>query len=117
VWHALRAALRDVPVSSRGYPLTIDPEWFEGTLPWNDLLGPSQPWLELAHQDQKDLVHPPDPFVIERTQAGFWYNPHTGHVRARVPAQASESASVELYNRVNGRPCGRGRKAARAAML
>ncbi len=99
---SIRAALRDVPMSERGYPLKIDPSWFEGGRPYNALLSGARPWLEISASSQRDLRHPNDPIAMNGLQAVFWYNPHTGDVRARVPAQPTEEASFELYNKVNG---------------
>lgn len=99
---ALRAALKRVPLSSRGYPMEIKPDWFEDGLPQNHLLSRSRPWLEIAGRSDADHRHPRDPVAHYENQSMFWYNPHTGDVRARVPAQISEAATLELYNRVNG---------------
>lgn len=100
----LHAALGQVEMSVRGFPLTIDPEWFseeEGGIPQNLLLDDSHPWLEIAGPSQSNLLHPMDRVTAGR-QAKFWYNPYTGDVRARVPASVSDSKSLELYNKVNG---------------
>ena len=43
----LQATLGEVEQSERGYPATVDPKWFAGSLPANDLLGPEHPWLEI----------------------------------------------------------------------
>src|SRR5690606_29054642 len=46
--------------------------------------------------------HPPDPVLISKEQAGFWYNPALGVFRARVPQQVTAQETLTLYNRVNG---------------
>jgi len=98
---ALQQALAKVDRNERGYPVTIDPAWFQGQLPSNPLLGPEHPWVEVASPDQKDLLHPQERVASGKTVAKFWYNPHMGLVRARVPVGMSDGASVELYNYVN----------------
>src|SRR5687767_3012362 len=57
---ALQSALAKVQRNERGYPESIDPNWFQGALPNNPLLDVAHPWLEIAGPDQKDLIHPPD---------------------------------------------------------
>lgn len=99
---ALQSALAKVERNDRGYPLTIDPEWFQGNLPSNPLLGPEHPWVEIASPEHKDLMHPQERVASGKSVAKFWYNPHAGIVRARVPVGMSDSASLELYNFVNG---------------
>jgi hypothetical protein len=34
-------------------------------------------------------------------QAGFWYNPNRGVVRARVAPQFTQRATLDLYNELN----------------
>lgn len=98
---ALQSTLGKVERTERGYPVTIDPEWFQGTLPSNPLLGPEHPWVEVAGPDQMDLAHPTERVASSKSIAKFWYNPHLGVVRARVPVGMSDDASLELYNFVN----------------
>jgi hypothetical protein len=98
---ALQSALAKVERTERGYPVTIDPEWFQGNLPSNPLLGPEHPWVEIAGSDQQDLLHPLERVASNKGIAKFWYNPYLGLVRARVPVGMSDSASLELYNFVN----------------
>jgi hypothetical protein len=97
----LQTALATVQRNHRGYPQTIDPNWFQGALPNNPLLDVNHPWLEVASPDQKNLRHPPDREARTKLTAKFWYNPDTGIVRARVPDGISDAASLELYNFVN----------------
>jgi hypothetical protein len=98
---ALQSALAKVQRNERGYPETVDPNWFQGVLPANPLIDIGHPWLEIAGPDQKDLVHPQDRVATDKNTAKFWYNPHTGVVRARVPAGVSDAAALELYNHIN----------------
>lgn len=100
----LQAALGRVEISVRGFPTTIDPEWFSvenGDLPENPLMDGTHPWLEIAGIAQADLTHPPVRVGTDSTSAKFWYNPYTGNVRARVPAGLSDAETLELYNYVN----------------
>lgn len=98
----LQGALRQVPVSTAGYPLTVDPEWFKIELPENTLCGPGHPWLEVAGVEERNLEHPQVRAVTDKDTATFWYNPYQGVVRARVPYDSSDQAAVGLYNSVNG---------------
>ena len=96
-----RAALTTVENRERGYPETIDPEWFHGNLPRNPLLGADHPWLEVASAGQRNLKHPPLRIASDSSLACFWYNPYTGIVRGRVPSDVSDAKALELYNRIN----------------
>ncbi len=98
----LQGTLGDLGLTDRGYPATLDPDWFDPGLPLNALLSAAHPWVEIAHEDQAALSHPLDPVARYRSQAQFWYNPYTGIIRARVPAMPSDRSTLELYNRVNG---------------
>ncbi len=97
----LQAAMEKVEITKRGYPLRVDEAWFAGDLPANPLLGPSYPWVEIAGAGQRDLQHPPNRIAFGHDVAQFWYNPHTGVVRARVPAAVSDATALRLYNRIN----------------
>jgi type II secretory pathway pseudopilin PulG len=98
----LQAAIEKGELSQRGYPTTIEVEWFSGNAPLNPLLGPAHPWLEIADESQRDLLHPPNPMAFGVDVAQFWYSPYTGVVRARVPSDVSDATAVRLYNRMNG---------------
>ena len=98
----LQAALERVPRNEYGFPITIDPEWFGDMVPRNPLLGPGHPWMEIAGADESRLVHPAIRIADKTSVAGFWYNPITGVVRARVPHEVSDQRALELYNFVNG---------------
>lgn len=97
----LQASLRQVEMSETGYPLTIDPAWFEDNLPRNDLIGPAHPWVEIAHEDHRRLDHPTVKIAAEKDVARFWYNPYTGRVRARVPTATSDATALKTYNYIN----------------
>ena len=98
---SLQSALAKVERTERGYPITVDPGWFQGNLPVNSLLGPEHPWVEIASPEQKDLLHPQERVASHKGLAKFWYNPWLGVVRARVPVGMSDGASLDLYNYVN----------------
>jgi hypothetical protein len=98
----LQTALEKVNMTQRGYPRTVDAEWFPGNLPLNPLLGPGFPWLEIAGDSQRDLFHPRSRIAYSHNLAQFWYNPYTGVVRARVPDDVSDATALRLYNRING---------------
>jgi hypothetical protein len=83
------------------YPPQIMPGWFGEGMPKNTLVTGDRPWLDIAPMnDYND--QPPDPLTTGLGQAGFWYNPALGVVRARVPQQDTDRQTLELYNRVNG---------------
>lgn len=86
----------------RGYPAVIDPSWFENTPPRNPLLGPDNPWLEIAGPEQADLLHPMIRQAVDSSFAGLWYNPYQGVVRARVPIMINDEQALAIYNGVNG---------------
>jgi hypothetical protein len=89
------ASVQDTPV----FPPIISPAWFRSDLPLN-ALAVKAPWLDVAPAgDQSD--NPPDPVLTSSAQAGFWYNPSRGVVRARVPAQRGGPDTLELYNQIN----------------
>lgn len=82
-----------------GFPLLLDPDWFN-PLPVNAAVDPSQPWVDVAPPgDRQD--HPPDPIITRPDQAGFWYNPNRGMIRARVPSQFTDREALDLYNLLN----------------
>ena len=98
---ALQSSLEKVERNERGYPLTIDPQWFGFALPKNDLLPEGHPWLEIAGPMEKDLDHPPVRVAYDRSLAKFWYNPSTGMVRARIPGNQPDPDLLKMYNAVN----------------
>lgn len=97
----VKSATGATEVNGRGWPIDIDPEWFEEDPPQNRLLTPDRPWLEIAPPEFADLLHPPIRMAFDRSIAAFWYNPANGIVRARVPVTISDQRATELYNRIN----------------
>lgn len=97
-----RATLHDAELNGRGWPMTIEPGWFQGRLPRNPLVPLSNPWLEIAGENQHELTNPPQLLVVDGSLASFWYNPANGIVRARVSQTVSDNKALELYNTING---------------
>lgn len=97
----VRAALEKVERTATGYPLEVPAEWFADGLPRNPLVPLEQPWLEIAPPGDVS-EDPKDPVVYHRGQAGIWYNPERGILRARVVPKFSAEETLSLYNRVNG---------------
>ena len=97
----IQAALEKVPLTQRGYPISIEPEWFGGDLPKNMLLNASYPWVEIAGVSERDKMHPSRRMATSRTLARFWYNPFLGVVRGRVPDTVSDATALRLYNEIN----------------
>ena len=77
-------------LNGRGWPVTIDPAWFDGALPANAMLTGARPWLEVAAPDQANLKHPVVRQAVDVGTPAFWYNPGNGIVRARVPVMISD---------------------------
>lgn len=97
----LHAATEQTDVNARGWPVWVDPAWFEGDPPRNTLVSGSRPWVEVATPEQAHLLHPPTRVVMSDDEAAFWYSPYQGVVRARVPMTMSDEGTLELYNTVN----------------
>lgn len=98
----LRAATDTGDGTTLHWPPTVDPAWFKGKPPRNELLSRDRPWLEIAAPEQAHLRHPEIRIAIDRSLASFWYNPAQGIVRARVPPLLSDAETLSLYNTVNG---------------
>jgi hypothetical protein len=96
-----RAASKSVELNPRGWPVTVDPKWFDSDPPINALLSPHRPWVEVASPDEAGHLHPLVRMAVDESYAAFWYNPYQGVVRARVPVMVSDEQATELYNRVN----------------
>jgi len=97
----LRAGTGGAELNPRGWPMSIDPEWFNGSAPRNLLLSEDHPWMEIAPPADALLEHPRVRIAIDRSTASFWYNPANGIVRARTPAGVSDKRTTEVYNFVN----------------
>lgn len=98
---AYQAALEVGKSGDTVFPAGLSPLWFNSGLPLNTAVPGWHPWLDVAPQGDLD-DHPPDPIVKQEVQAGLWYNPNRGVVRARVTDQGSDMATLQLYNRLNG---------------
>lgn len=96
-----RAATKTTELNARGWPVTIDPAWFQAGAPDNPLLDDDRPWVEVAGTQQAELMHPPVRMAVDGELAAFWYNPYQGVIRARVPVMVSDDKATELYNRIN----------------
>lgn len=93
-------ALENDTVNAYGYPPYIAPSWFPEGLPTNRLVPGRHPWIDIAPPgDMND--QPPDPIIYSETQAGYWYNPNRGIIRARVSDQFTVQATLALYNQIN----------------
>jgi len=97
-----RAASKSADLNARGWPVTIDPTWFEGEAPDNPLVDNDRPWVEVAGTSQAELTNPPVRMTVDKSLASFWYNPYQGVVRARVPVMVNDEQATQLYNRING---------------
>jgi len=97
----LRSGTGSAALNPRGWPVSIDPEWFRGAEPRNLLLSGDHPWIEIAPPADALLEHPRKRIAIDRATASFWYNPANGIVRARTPAGVSDKRTTEVYNTVN----------------
>ena len=97
----LQAAIAHVELTAQGFPVTIDPVWFQNRLPHNPLLEVGRPWVEIAGSDERSLLHPADLAARDSAAAQFWYTPYKGIVRARVPADVSDQRALDIYNEVN----------------
>lgn len=89
----------DVPVHTSGYPLKIEATWF-ATPPVNGLAADHALWLAVAEPERYAATNPRN-ITVSDQRAAFWYNPARGIIRARVPRQITEDATMDLYNRIN----------------
>ena len=97
----LRSALDGYQTSREGFVVMVESTWFEGGPPRNPLLpGPKRPRIEVEDSGDRSMRNPVTPTATDQG-AGWWYNPANGIVRARVPAQATNRATRELYELVN----------------
>ncbi len=98
----VRAATGQCKVNGRGWPDTVEPEWFTVDPPINPLVPIDRPWLEIAGAGEEALMDPPLRQTVTSEVASYWYNPATGVVRARVGPRISDRSALRLYNQVNG---------------
>jgi hypothetical protein len=99
---AVRSATKTAALNERGYPTSVDPAWFKDAYPSNLLLPDDHPWLEIAGEDEAELLHPSIRVATSVSTPSLWYNPYLGVIRARVPVAVSDEESLAAYNRVNG---------------
>jgi hypothetical protein len=96
-----RAAIQDSEALSNGYSRFIDAAWFDRP-PRNLLLDSgAYRWVDYPDEQGRERFNPLN-IVASGQRGAFWYNGYRGIVRARVPLQATEQATVDLYNLVNG---------------
>ncbi len=81
------------------WPTQIDKSWFINRKNPRSPFNPNYEGATANIQNIEDKWHP-EYKTIERYPP-FWYNKHNGAFRIRVPTQATEELTVELYNRVN----------------
>lgn len=96
-----RAAMGKVELSVRGWPVTLDPEWFKGNPPQNPFAAHGSAWAEVATPEECNLTDPPVRLALDRSTPAFWYNPCKGIVRARVSPALSDEQALDTYNRIN----------------
>ncbi|WP_428388648.1 type II secretion system protein [Mucisphaera sp.] len=87
------------------FPPTIQDEWFVGSVdsPIGDSLADA---VGVDASNNSDKWHTiakgvPEEGIPESWGGIYWYNALNGAFRARVPEQATEQATIDLYNRVN----------------
>lgn len=103
--HDINAAIELYVVNRHRWPETIRPIWFRTqSLPPNPFAdGELRRDLQVSSSGDRTETHP----TVKTTAGpGWWYNPANGTVRARVAAQDSAAATLELYNLVNGTQVG-----------
>ena len=96
-----RAATKSGELNNRGWPVTVDPAWFDSDPPQNDLVSDDRPWVEIASIEEAGLLHPAVRMTLDEKTAAFWYNPYQGVVRARVPMAITDEVATSMYNAVN----------------
>ncbi len=95
------AATKTGVLNARGWPVTVDPAWFELDPPQNLVVSEDRPWVEIAGEDEAGLLHPLVRMTLDQKKAAFWYNPYQGVVRARVPISMTDDQATAMYNAVN----------------
>ena len=88
-------------VNQRGWPTTIEAEWFGAAPPLNALVPAGCPWIEIASGEDLSRNNPSLRVALDRHTAAFWYNPALGIVRARVGPTATDKRAIEIYNELN----------------
>lgn len=83
------------------WPSTLDPDWFMGgRIPANPYAGSTPRGLQAVSGGAD--VSEPTIKTLGSGKAAFWYNRDNGEIRARVPDLGNASATLALYNAVNG---------------
>ncbi len=83
------------------WPTTIDPNWFMGgRIPGNPYATTQKHNVQAVAGGA--AVTEPTVKVVGGGKAAYWYNRDNGQVRARVADMGSASATIALYNAVNG---------------
>ena len=97
----LRSALAGSAVTTQGWVRDVPVEWFNPVPvnPWFE--STERPWLEVAPPEDARRRNPREIAVSRPDQAGWWFNPGNGEVRARVPELATSAATQALYDLVN----------------
>lgn len=96
----LHGAMEVTQTNEARFPADVLEKWFDNGVPRNVFAPAGSPWLDVAPPDDRG-DQPPDPVIHDKSQAGFWYNPSRGIFRARVAAQFTEQATLDLYNQLN----------------
>lgn len=96
-----RAATKTGELNARGWPVTVDPAWFELDPPQNLVVSEDRPWVEIASEEEAGLLHPLVRLTLDEHKAAFWYNPYQGVIRARVPVSMTDEQATAMYNAVN----------------
>ena len=100
------AAVADVPLSTEGYPQTVDPRWFAGGRLPADGWTASTLKVQVVHgpkaasfPNRKSFVVRPDGRPAGQTA---WYNAANGSFCALVPRKGTTDEILAVFNRVNG---------------
>ena len=97
----LRSALAGAEISRHGWVRGINPAWFPEGRPLNPwFLNRDQLWIDVDSRADSARLDP-ESIEASRHDAGWWYNPANGVIRARVPAQKTSQATRDLYESVN----------------
>ena len=97
----LRSALAGNAVTPSGWVRAVPIEWFNPVPvnPWFE--STERPWIEIAAPEDRRRRDPREIAVVRPDQAGWWFNPGNGEIRARVPQLPTSAATQALYDLVN----------------
>ncbi len=83
-------------------PSDVLPSWFAGNhVPPNPYAPHLTPVVRVSATGDATKLHPKGKTVDVTPLGAYWYNSANGVFRARVAKQASNSETIDLYNRVN----------------